>query len=105
MPLPLNLEPLVATMQYKSLTAIVSALVAGQATALSWTDAGSFSSPVNIDNNCSGSQKSGYDWSGLQPGFFSAYGSNTFAGFSYSDSFLEARCFEHAWFSDQMHYW
>ena len=66
----------------------VSVLAAQQALAQGWSkNAHSYSSPANTDNECSSQQASGYDWSGLQPGSFSSYGSNSFSGFSCSNAF------------------
>ena len=74
-------------MQYKSAAIIVAGLAAQQAAAFGWTDANAYSCPGNTNNHCSGSQQGGYDWSGLQTGSFDSYGSNSFSGFTCSDSF------------------
>jgi len=69
-------------------TAIVaSALLVHQALASSWSDATSFSSPYNTNNNCSADQQSGFDWQGLATGSFSSFGGFSFSGFQCTDSF------------------
>ncbi|EME77248.1 uncharacterized protein MYCFIDRAFT_217024 [Pseudocercospora fijiensis CIRAD86] len=52
-----------------------------------WGGGSSYSTPDNTDNQCSSEQSSGYNWSGLNSGSFSNYGSNTFSGWSCSNSF------------------
>ena len=73
-------------MQYKN-AAIIAGLAAQQVAAFGWTDASSYSCPGNTNNHCSNQQQGGYDWSGLGTGSFSSYGSNSFSGFSCSNSF------------------
>ena len=74
-------------MHYKSAAIIIAGLAAHQAAATGWTDASAYSCPGNTDNQCSDSQQGGYDWSDLPSGDFSSYGSNSFSGFSCSNSF------------------
>ncbi|KAK4547752.1 hypothetical protein LTR36_000710 [Oleoguttula mirabilis] len=75
-------------MQFTSAAILVAGLAAQQAVATGWSvDAKSYSCPSNTNNSCSSSQQGGYDWSGLSTGSFSSYGSNSFSGFSCSDSF------------------
>ena len=74
-------------MHYTSAAIIVAGIAAQGAIATGWTDASSYSCPGNTDNQCSDSQQSGYDWSGLEEGDFSSYGSNSFSGFSCGSSY------------------
>lgn len=69
-------------------TVVVVGLAAGQAAATGWRlDANKYSAPSVTDNKCSDDQKSGYDWSSLQPGSFNSYGSNKFSGFTCGNKF------------------
>ncbi|KXT05137.1 hypothetical protein AC578_7589 [Pseudocercospora eumusae] len=52
-----------------------------------WGGGSSYSTPDNTDNQCSSEQSNGYNWSGLNSGSFSNYGSNKFSGWSCSNSF------------------
>ncbi|PWY80358.1 hypothetical protein BO94DRAFT_587811 [Aspergillus sclerotioniger CBS 115572] len=46
-----------------------------------------YSSPGKADNECSKEQQTGFDWSGLAVGSFSAYAGFDFSGFSLKDRF------------------
>ena len=69
------------------LTAATLAVVIGQATAWSWTDAPSFDCPSNSNDQCTSQQSSGFDWGSLATGSFDIYGGLSFSGFSCADSF------------------
>ncbi|OJJ75921.1 hypothetical protein ASPBRDRAFT_26444 [Aspergillus brasiliensis CBS 101740] len=50
-----------------------------------------YTSPGKADNDCSQDQQTGFDWSGLAVGSFSAYAGFEFSGFSLKDSFSASR--------------
>lgn len=72
-------------MQYKT-AAFVAVGLASSAAATGWLDEDAYSSPWNTDNQCTEPQHGGYDWSGLDDGSFSNYGSSSFSGFSCGNS-------------------
>lgn len=75
-------------MHFSVPTIIVAGLAVGQAKATGWNlDARKYSAPYNTNNQCSGEQKSGYNWGNLEPGSFSSYGNNKFSGFKCGNSF------------------
>lgn len=74
-------------MHFQSAALLAAALVAQRVVAGGWNDASAFSCPGNTNNHCSRQQQHGYDWSNLQTGSFSSYGSNKFSGFTCADSF------------------
>lgn len=89
-------------MLYKNAAVVFGLAAAKQAAALGWsTDAAPFSCPGNTINQCSPSQQGGYDWSGLQPGAFSSYGSNDFQGFTCSNNFGKRSVFGKRAFQDK----
>lgn len=73
-------------MQYKT-AALFAVGLASSAAATGWLDEDAYSCPSNTDNKCSEQQQAGYDWSGLDEGSFSSYGSNSFSGFSCGNSY------------------
>ena len=73
-------------MQYKT-AALFAVGLASSAAATGWLDEDAYSVPSNTDNKCSEQQQGGYDWSGLDEGSFSSYGSNSFSGFSCGNSY------------------
>ncbi|PYI02258.1 hypothetical protein BO78DRAFT_400662 [Aspergillus sclerotiicarbonarius CBS 121057] len=54
---------------------------------LVWETDECYPSPGKADNDCSEAQKTGFDWSGLAVGSFSAYAGFDFSGFSLKESF------------------
>ncbi|RAK98261.1 extracellular serine-threonine rich protein [Aspergillus ibericus CBS 121593] len=54
---------------------------------LVWETDECYPSPGKSDNDCSDNQKTGFDWSGLALGSFSAYAGFDFSGFSLKESF------------------
>ncbi|KAK4570412.1 hypothetical protein LTR86_002492 [Recurvomyces mirabilis] len=74
-------------MHFTPATILVAGLAAQRVAATGWSvGAKSYSCPANTDNQCSTQQQGGYDWSGLNSGSFSSYGSNKFSGFQCSDA-------------------
>ncbi|KAE9961969.1 hypothetical protein EG328_001177 [Venturia inaequalis] len=64
-------------------------LFAGTASATfsGWTNAPTYKTPSNNNNECNSQEKSGFDWSNLNPGSFDSYGSYSFSGFQCSSTF------------------
>ncbi|KAI9649108.1 hypothetical protein NHQ30_001675 [Ciborinia camelliae] len=75
-------------MKSQTLSALAVLATGLQLTAATgWLDMSSFSCPSNTNNECSKSQKSGWDFSDLTSGSFSSYNDFSFSGFTCSNSF------------------
>ncbi|KAE9365225.1 hypothetical protein N431DRAFT_473299 [Stipitochalara longipes BDJ] len=70
-----------------TLSTVVALASSLQLASAGWTNAPPFSCPANTNNQCNSQQTSGFDWSGLNFGSFSTYGSFDFNGFSCASSF------------------
>lgn len=96
-------------MHYTSAAILVAGLAAQQAAATGWSvGAKHYSNPFNHDNKCSSEQSSGYDWASLGKGSFSSYGSNSFSGFTCTDTpgkrdVLSKRTFQDKCISGKLH--